>query len=539
MNVTEKNLKDFRKTLKERANDLERKVGEILSKFVGEINFFGFDLYSQHKVELQGSSTIFDYAIRIKHRNIEEWVLVELKDYSDVSMLVPQARKFAQECILFEQKYPECKIHRLLIIDDVSEPLPPALTQECTIGKIILQTYSRIKMLDEQIESIGAEYTLLEYLKNSFNLVIRYHGEDMITVEAVKHVFNNRTNYTFSIPAKKLLPLAYVFRATAAGDPYLEEAYQRSIDFKRLPKIKKFIMSDHIAAMFPTNIVANIPIGSSAQIVENGNRFATISIPNEYGALQIIDGQHRLFSLARCDKDDWDSLDKYPFLITAYHQLKNKEQAKIFFSINDEQIGINPNLICYILSRLLEDKEGLAAYVALQLQTIGLFDKDIYNGVGKRNGRWLNLKIFVDNMTPSQNYKENLIDFSQNDDRHGWLQKHPKDDKTPVEILKMYFELISNQFPTDWKRGREGFCQNNAGIAVWLRVLLKIAKHSLNFKDFSESWDRKLFSKYITKCDFRILNKKVDGLDADEWRRARNDSEYEAIADYIWNKMGL
>lgn len=540
MNVNTNTLKDFRRSLKERHNELEREVGEILAEFVGEITRFQFDLFSQHAIEIQAQKYIFDYAIRIKHRGSEEWILMELKDWEDPSLLVPQAQKFGQECTLFEQKFPDCKVHRLLVIDDGVTSIPENLAQECLNQKISLQRFSRLRMLQDQIEGVGPEFVLLEYLKNSFNIAIRYEGPQTIEVQAIKQCFDGKENYTFSIPAQKLLPLTYVFRATAAGDPSLEEAYQRSIDLKRLPKIRKFILSGHVAAMFPTNIVANIPIGSTAQVKEQENGIVAITLPNEYASLHIIDGQHRLYSLCRASEDDWKNLVNYPFLVTAYNGIVNRDQAKIFFSINDEQTGINPNLICYILSRLQEDKAGVAAYIALRLQDTDLFDEGIYNGVGKREGRWLNLKTFVDNLTPSQSPKEhnNLIEYSSDGVQYGWLQRHGRDADTPLRILKEYFTIIAEQFPTDWRQGRKGFCQNNAGVAVWLRILLMIAKKNGTWKTFAENWDRKMLARHIQKCDFKILRKRVPELDADEWRRARNESEYEAIAQFIWKEIG-
>jgi DGQHR domain-containing protein len=538
MNVNTNTLKDFRRSLKERHNELEREVGEILAEFVGEITRFQFDLFSQHTVELPAQRCVFDYAIRIKHRETEEWILMELKDFEDSSLLVPHAQKFGQDCTLFKQKFPDCNVHRLLMIDDDASSPPANLTQECVNQGIILQYFSRLRMLGDQIEGVGPEFALLEYLKNSFNIAVRYEGPPTIEVEAIKQAFDGKENYTFSIPAKELLPLAYVFRATTAGDPSLEEAYQRSIDLKRLPKIRKFILSGHVAAMFPTNIVANIPIGSSAEVKKQENRFVAITLPNEYASLHIIDGQHRLCSLCRASEDDWQGLVDYPFLVTAYNGMPNKEQAKIFFSINDEQTGINPNLICYILSRLQEDKEGVAAYIALRLQDTGVFDEGIYTGVGKREGRWLNLKTFVDNLTPSQSPKDNLIDYPTDGLKHGWFQRDGRDTDTPLKILKEYFTIIAEQFRTDWGQGRKGFCQNNAGVAVWLRILLMIANKNGAWKTFAENWDRRMLARHVQKCDFRILRKRVPELDADEWRRARNESEYEAIAQFIWKEIG-
>ena len=317
MNVTSSNLKDFRRKLKEAHNDLEREVGEVLARFVGEIKRLECELFWQHEVALQEEKRRFDAALRLRHRGAEEWILIELKDDEDPALLVPQCLKFGEQCALFQQKFPDLKVHRLLIIRDDADRLPANLAQECLKQGINLQQFSRLRMLGDQTEALGAEFSLLEYLKNCFNITVRYGAPLTTEVLAVKHSFRGKLNYTFSIPAKTLLPLAYVFRATSAVEPAMEEAYQRSIDVKRLPKIRKFILSDHIASMFPTNIVATIPIGSTAEIRDKGDGTATITLPNEYGALHIIDGQHRLFSLCRATEDEWNVLEGYPFLVTA------------------------------------------------------------------------------------------------------------------------------------------------------------------------------------------------------------------------------
>ena len=150
---------------------------------------------------------------------------MELKDYEDTSLLVPQAQKFGERCTLYGQKFPGCQVHRLMIIDDDTSTLPPNLAEECLNQKIRLQRFSRIRMLDDQVEALGPEFALLEYLKNSFKISIRYAGAPAIQVRAVKQGFGKTENYTFSIPAKTLLALAYVFRATSDSDPDLEDAY--------------------------------------------------------------------------------------------------------------------------------------------------------------------------------------------------------------------------------------------------------------------------------------------------------------------------
>jgi DGQHR domain-containing protein len=537
MLVTPKNIKEFRKSLKERRNQLEATVGELLSLFVGEVQEFGLELYCQHAIEVEGRKSVFDYALRIRHRDAEDWVLLELKQYEDPGLLVPYLAKFGEDCNVFALKYPECGVHRMFIVDTAQDSLPANLSHEATKQRVSVVHSTILILLRDQIEAVGPAYAMLEFLKNAFNLSVKYPDRESVEVMAVRHTHADVTNYTFSIPGRTLLRLAYVFRASATSDPNLEEAYQRSVDARRLPKIKKFIQSDHVGRMFPNNIIANIPLGSSAVVTDSSDVLTNLVLPNEYGALWLIDGQHRVLSLARCDEEEWKALADYPFLVTTYKGLRTREQAKLFFSINDEQTGINPNLICYILSRLLDDKEGASAYVALRMENMNIFSKGIYAGVGRRAGRWLNLKTFVDGLCPSQGQRENLIDYSADETRRGWLQKTSQDLDTPVEILHQYFSVISENFKTDWANGKAGFCQSNPGMAVWLRILMRIAQRESNWKAFAENWSRKQFTRYIGRCDYKTLRKRIPNLDVEEWRGVRDEPGYNAVAEFLWSEM--
>jgi hypothetical protein len=98
--------------------------------------------------------------------------------------------------------------------------------------------------------------------------------------------------------------------------------------------------------------------------------------------------------------------------------------------------------------------------------------------------------------------------------------------KEPGHIgITLSSEVISENFRTDWLNGKGGFCQSNAGIAVWLRILLRIAQRDSNWKAFAEEWNRKLFVKYISRCDYRTLKKRIPDLDLEEWKGARSLSE--------------
>ena len=59
------------------------------------------------------------------------------------------------------------------------------------------------------------------------------------------------------------------------------------------------------------------------------------------------------------------------------------------------------------------------------------------------------------------------------------------------------------------------------------------------WRNFSENWTRKWFTKYVGKCDHRTLKRRIPDLDVEEWRGARNESEYNLIAEYLWSGPGF
>src|ERR1044071_6043760 len=138
MLVNEKALKDFKKRLKERQNELERTVGEILSQFVGQIRDFDFELYAQHAIECDHGRILFDYALRLKHRDADDWVFIELKQYEDPGLLVPHITRFGESCAAFQAKYKDCGTYRMFVIDTEREALPINLSQEATKHRINL-----------------------------------------------------------------------------------------------------------------------------------------------------------------------------------------------------------------------------------------------------------------------------------------------------------------------------------------------------------------------------------------------------------------
>jgi DGQHR domain-containing protein len=545
MEINKASLKDFKRRLKSIENDFERNVGEVIVKLVGNIDLFPVELHYHREIQFEDEKMIPDYFIKIKNRDAEHVIIIELKDYENISNVLPQLDKFyAQlEKLRRDKTYFGIIFHPLFVIRS-EDKINDELNKRSMNLKIPIEKADLFTDLDKSIEKMNPQYAFLDFLKNTFNMQIAYEGKEFLELEAVEnHTFGVK-HYTFVMPARDLLKLAYVYRASVDKETQ-RKAYQRTIDGDRLSEIKKFITAKTFTSVFPNNIICTFGPDSRNSVTEvTDSNLRQVRIENKYSALWIIDGQHRLFSLTKLSEKEQPILDEYRFLVTSYKDISPGDQAKIFSSINNEQVGINPNLIFYILSQLLEDKEGVAAKVALELQSRHqLFDSEIYCGIEGRYKNWLNLKTFVDNLTPSKEPRENLIDWNDGKNHSkGWLQKQPEYDKndleTPIEVLAMYFNCIKETFPTDWKKGRTGFFQSNPGIAVSLRLLLKILTKECSFKNPDGPRLKKSdFYRYLRKFSPHKINKKIPDLEIDEWRRARNKSQYNRIFEYIWSEI--
>jgi len=548
MEINRASLKDFKRRLRSIENDFERNVGEVLVKFVGTVDLFPLEMHYHREIQFENEKMIPDYFIKVKSRTEEHAIIIELKAYENITNVLPQLDKFYTqlEKLKRDRIYSGIIFHPLFVIRSEDE-ISDELNKRSNNYKIMVEKADLFVDLDKSIEKMNPQYALLDFLKNTFNVRIAYDGEEFLEFEAIENDTFGVKYYTSVVAARDLLKLAYVYRASVDKETQ-RKAYQRTIDGDRLSEIKKFILARTFTSVFPNNIICTFGPDSKNAVVDYDEKIVRpvkrVRIENRYSSLWVIDGQHRLFSFTKLSEKEKPILNEYKFLVTTYKDISPGDQAKIFSSINNEQVGINPNLIFYILSQLLEDKEGVAAKVALELQSRhGLFDSEIYCGIEGRYKNWLNLKTFVDNLTPSKEPRENLIDWNDGKNHSkGWLQKQPEYDKndleSPIDVLAMYFNCIKDTFPTDWKKKRYGFFQSNPGIAVSLRLLLKILSKECSFKNPDGPQLKKSdFYRYLRNLSPHKINKRIPDLEIDEWRRARNKSQYNRIFEYIWENV--
>ena len=143
--------------------------------------------------------------------------------------------------------------------------------------------------------------------------------------------------------------------------PKTSSGYQRLLSHQKLENLAGFI-DDNSSITFPTNLT--LVLSKECKIDENG-----LHIPFEYASIDVIDGQHRLFSYTLSDNEQVRRESK--LIVTAIKfntndsEKINRYAAQTFITINREQTKVKRDLILLISYDVLDVKtpESVAAKV--------------------------------------------------------------------------------------------------------------------------------------------------------------------------------
>jgi DNA sulfur modification protein DndB len=164
-----------------------------------------------------------------------------------------------------------------------------------------------------------------------------------VRVPALRTKVGRQSSYTFSLRPDYLLKIAYIAHR-AKGKPFDIDAYQRMISKGRLASIAEFISA---GGVFPTNIVVNVENPRHVRFERMsqesdgvGAEAGWLTITPAYGAVWIIDGQHRLFAYSGHDRAKTSFLN-----VLAFEGLSPADQTNLFVDINSEQRRVKRSLL--------------------------------------------------------------------------------------------------------------------------------------------------------------------------------------------------
>lgn len=309
--------------------------------------------------------------------------------------------------------------------------------------------------------------------------------------------------FTFEASPYELIPYSHVFRRDLLPDLATNSAakYQRPLILSKLDKIRSSLVSNP-NFMFPNSILTVL----SNECQYNLRRNA-LEIPDTYGAMSVIDGQHRLFSYAN------ETIERLvgevpKIMVTAikFHEgnqnICNKYSAKTFIEINMNQTKIEPTHLDAIAYDILGETtpKAIAAHVILKLNERNSSVKGLFDTNQTKKGiiptktvlveirRLTNISIIdqLEIATRGKRYLKKLghenilsIDFTVPLTNDQIVEKY-------IVCLQRYFNYLNEVFTHDFpKRGAENNSQMKYAkiIAAFVRLLVKFINEGKNWRE--------------------------------------------------------
>ena len=193
--------------------------------------------------------------------------------------------------------------------------------------------------------SSSKEFTFNQFLGLFKNNASYYEKKEYGVLETVIDKRNKKNAYTFAIPANEMIPISYVSHKRAEGI-YSDTNgnYQRVLTKQRIKNIAAHI--DNSKQPFTNNILVSYR-GKKGKFklketdIGQG-RTKILEFPPNPGTFHIIDGQHRLFSYCEVENK---GLRNQTLLVTAFKDLTEEEEARIFLDVNQKQKKVDAGLL--------------------------------------------------------------------------------------------------------------------------------------------------------------------------------------------------
>jgi DGQHR domain-containing protein len=265
--------------------------------------------------------------------------------------------------------------------------------------------------------------------------------------------------YLFEARVLDLLRIARVVRYGSPNEPVHElgtEAYQRLLSQKELRKIQEYINKEKAHTSFPNAITIVL-----SKLHRNPNEEGEWVIPVEYGSVEVIDGQHRLFAFAesRLTENQLHQC-RLPVVGVKFRDESKGQQwaARTFVDINREQTRVPSELVALIANKVMGETvpTALAARVLIELNVgetgplANVFKTRPFlkkNRVGAKPVRLVTITNELSRLfTLSHVFSVSLAQPLSK-------TRSTKAISEAKQIVGTYFSHVSSAFNNDWKSG--------------------------------------------------------------------------------------
>lgn len=306
--------------------------------------------------------------------------------------------------------------------------------------------------------------------------------------------------YTFEASPYDLFPMARVYRRDMLPDlsSISADKYQRPLILDKLGKIRNKLLTSR-DFMFPNSIL--VVLSNDCQYSPEDK---SLLIPDTYGAISVIDGQHRLFSYA--DENVFSRIGENCKIMVTAIQFKDaddetiqKYSAKTFIEINTNQTRVRTTHLDAIAYAVLGDtsSRAIAAQIILQVngkrgKLYGLFDTNQSNlGVIQSTTVLSELKVLT-NLKHIQGLQrgENLLEYKGYQNLFGTVVPDLCDAesliKYGVQCFEQYFNKVAYVFMHDWpERGtnRTSSLSYSKVFASFVKLLVQFISEGLDWQN--------------------------------------------------------
>ncbi len=291
-----------------------------------------------------------------------------------------------------------------------------------------------------------------------------------IDVPALKAKMGGKTYYCMTMTPEHLLKIAYVHQRSASSTFIdITETYQRVLDPKRVQEIREYVDG---GGYFPNSVILNFTrpfkeeqrIGTARQLSDI--EFAEpvlITLPPYFGSAWIIDGQHRIYGYADSQSKGTETIP-----VVAFVEESPETQAKIFLDINEKQKAIKSDLRwdlyedIYLEATHQRERELYAiSVIAKRLDELHPFNRSIKipseGNVGHISLTTLCRVIRSQKLISNQNIRLNRGEILESIE-------------FAAQRIALFFQIIADEMPTEWRAGEKHYINTNAGVVVFLGI---------------------------------------------------------------------
>ena len=264
--------------------------------------------------------------------------------------------------------------------------------------------------------------------------------------------------------------------------------YQRILVPDKLRKLREFIGNDPKVA-FPTNLTLVL----SNECEKRDNH---LHIPSKYASIDVVDGQHRLFSYARCSKQVQEGANLITTAIkfdTNDVQKINKYAARTFITINGEQTKVKRDLIYLISYDVLDDKtpESIAAKILKECDSksngrlAGIFAISAFTKKNKFGQTPIPITLIVGELARISKPEKLEAINSALDGQTGDADESDPLIQAGSILLERYFSQVKTQFPDDWGKS-DSLLMCAKYIGAFIRLLGTFLENCLTIEEMHE-----------------------------------------------------